>query len=88
MPGRSWLRAPAPPAPLALTNCSGVWGCTFKNWGMMRGFKKLEAREWDQKWHCYDVAKDPNEENDLGADACGDLVHLAEEIHGGFPGSH
>lgn len=87
MVGQSWLRPHRPGTTLALTNCSGIWGCAFANWGMMRGTMKLEAREWDQSWHCYDVAEDPGEKNDLGPDACGDLVELADELYGGLPSS-
>jgi len=87
MPGESWLRPPGEPKALALTNCSGVWGCAFRNWGAMRGFKKLHAREWDSTWRCFDVEHDPLEKNDLGPDACGDLVDFAERVHGGFPGA-
>lgn len=89
MVGQSWIRPldeSKPPTTLAMTNCSGVWGCAFKNWGMMRGFLKLEGREWDDQWRCYDVAADPFEKHDLGPEGCADLPALAEKIHGGFPG--
>ena len=89
MVGESWLRPlddSKPPTTLAMTNCSGVWGCAFKNWGMMRGFLKLEGREWDDQWRCFDVAADPFEKHDLGPSGCGDLPELAEKVHGGFPG--
>ena len=89
MVGESWIRPrdeKKPSAALGLTNCSGVWGCAFRNWGMMRGFMKLEGREWDKTWHCYDVAADPFEKHDLGPEGCGDLPMLAEKVHGGFPG--
>jgi arylsulfatase A-like enzyme len=86
MVGRSLLRPVERTAPIALTNCAGVWGCAFRNWGMMSGSKKLEAREWDTTWHCYDVLEDPREQHDLGAAACGDLAGRAEALHGGLPG--
>lgn len=86
MPGESWLRPPGELDTLLLTNCSGVWGCAFQNWGVIRGTKKLIAREWDQTWRCYDVALDPYEKKDLGPDACGDLRAIAERAHGGMPG--
>jgi glucan phosphoethanolaminetransferase (alkaline phosphatase superfamily) len=85
MVGASLLRPRPPPAPISLTNCSGIWGCAFRNWGMMQRQLKLEGREWDNQWHCYDVFADPREEHDLGPAACGDLVPLAEKIHGGLP---
>jgi glucan phosphoethanolaminetransferase (alkaline phosphatase superfamily) len=68
-----------------LTNCAGVWGCPFKNWGMMRGRRKLEARAWDPAWHCFDVIDDPDERRDLGAPACGDLADQAKLVFGGLP---
>jgi arylsulfatase A-like enzyme len=86
MVGRSLLRPIERTEPLALTNCAGVWGCAFRNWGMMLGNKKLEAREWDMTWHCYDVIEDPHETHDLGSSACGDLAPRAELLHGGLPG--
>jgi arylsulfatase A-like enzyme len=85
MVGSSLLRPEGRPAALELTNCSGIWGCAFRNWGMMRGRMKLESREWDSRWNCYDVIADPREEHDLGAAACGDLPALAERVYGGLP---
>lgn len=85
MPGQSWLRPAQPPRALAMTNCSGVWGCAFRNWGVMKGTRKLEAREWDSAWHCWDVATDPLEKNDLGLQGCADLVEVADRAHGGLP---
>lgn len=87
MVGASLLAPREAPPTLALTNCSGIWGCAFRNWGMMRGGLKLEGREWDSQWHCYDVLADPREEHDLGPAACGGLLPLAEQIHGGLPGA-
>ncbi|APR86724.1 Choline-sulfatase [Minicystis rosea] len=88
MVGSSLLRKDRPTATLDLTNCSGIWGCAFRNWGMMRGSKKLEGREWDNQWHCYDVLTDPREEHDLGPAACGDLSTLADRVYGGLPNAH
>jgi glucan phosphoethanolaminetransferase (alkaline phosphatase superfamily) len=86
--GSSLLRKDRPTPALELTNCSGIWGCAFRNWGMMRGSRKLEGREWDNQWHCYDVLSDPREERDLGPAACGDLPALAERVYGGLPSAH
>ena len=86
MIGTSLLRAhPAVPPVLALSNCSGIWGCAFRNWGMMQGSLKLEGREWDNQWHCFDVQSDPEEKHDLGLAACGELPLLAEKQYGGLP---
>ncbi|XXY19555.1 sulfatase-like hydrolase/transferase [Sorangium sp. So ce216] len=87
MVGHSLLRPSPGPAALALTNCTGIWGCAFKNWGMMRGNMKLESRAWDTAWHCYDVLADPREQRDLGPAACGDLPRLADAVYGGPAGS-
>jgi phosphoglycerol transferase MdoB-like AlkP superfamily enzyme len=91
MVGSSLLRAPStgPRATsVPLTNCAAVWGCPFKNWGMMRGKFKLEARQWDDHWHCYDVIADPHERSSLGLDPpeCADLATAAEHLFGGLPG--
>jgi hypothetical protein len=77
-------RAAAPGA-MPLTNCNELWGCAFKNWGMMSGFLKLEAREWDPDWHCWDLAADPGELRDLGSASCGDLVLSAGRLYGATP---
>jgi glucan phosphoethanolaminetransferase (alkaline phosphatase superfamily) len=83
--GSSLLRKGRAEPALELTNCSGIWGCAFRNWGMMKGSRKLEAREWDRAWHCYDVLDDPREERDLGPAACGELPSLAARAYGGLP---
>lgn len=85
MSGESLLRAPGPPRFVPLTNCAAVWGCPFKNWGLMRGLHKLEARQWDGAWHCFDLANDPAERRDLGPDGCADLLPEATKVLGGLP---
>lgn len=88
MPGSSFLRPFGPERAkmaLGLTNCSGVWGCAYKNWGVMRGPLKVEGREWYTGWHCFDVLKDPQEKNDLGQAVCGDLMDQANKIYGEPP---
>ncbi len=91
MVGSSLLRPgsqrPRPAPTLELSNCSGRGGCASRNWGLMRGPRKLEAREWDSQWHCYDVLADPREEHDLGPAACGDLPAVAQRVYGGLPSS-
>jgi hypothetical protein len=84
--GVSMLRR-APPADRAvvMTNCSELFSCSSANWGAMRGTRKLLADADDRSWHCYDLADDPDEEHDLGADACGDLRTLAEAGGRGAP---
>lgn len=77
-------RAESMPA-VPLSNCTQIWGCAFQNWGLMRGAMKLEAREWDSTWRCYDVLADPEEKRDLGPGGCGDLPSLAHGIFGRLP---
>jgi glucan phosphoethanolaminetransferase (alkaline phosphatase superfamily) len=84
MPGRSMLR-PMPPVAVPLTNCATIWGCPFRNWGMLRGKLKLESRQWDPGWHCFDLKDDPLEKKDLGPAACEDLPDLAIKLFGKLP---
>jgi arylsulfatase A-like enzyme len=86
MPGHSLLRPELTVDPVPMTNCAGVWSCAFENWGYMHGTRKLEARSWDRGWKCYDLARDPNETEDLGTERCSDLVGLAERTFGRLPG--
>ncbi|MEZ4309916.1 MAG: sulfatase-like hydrolase/transferase [Polyangiaceae bacterium] len=88
MPGQSFLRPfgeDRSKMTLSLTNCSGVWGCAYKNWGVMRGSLKVEGREWYAGWRCFDVLKDPAEQTDLGEAACGDLMSFANQRFGEPP---
>ncbi len=84
--GVNLLRGPPPPERAALlTNCSEIFSCSVKNWGAMRGTRKLLASEDEGEWRCFDVADDPEERHDLGAAACGDLQPLAEADGRGAP---
>jgi hypothetical protein len=84
MIGQSLLRGGSTPdRSLVLTNCTELFACAFKNWGAMRGTKKLIADQSSRSWMCFDVANDPDELHDLGPEACGGLRDLAErEMHG------
>jgi glucan phosphoethanolaminetransferase (alkaline phosphatase superfamily) len=72
-------------APMPLTNCTWVWECAFRNWGMMQGPLKLEAREWDNEYHCFNVLEDPDEQNNLGEQACWPLPDLARATYHVMP---
>lgn len=86
MPGASLLRGGTPTnTPTVLTNCTELWACAFKNWGAMKGTRKLIANQADHAWLCFDVATDPSESRDLGVEACRDLVPLAEGKGKGRP---
>jgi len=63
--------------PVPMTNCTWVWECAFRNWGLMQGSLKLEAREWDGEFHCFDVEQDPTESANLGEHHCAPLADLA-----------
>ena len=79
--GQSLLRPSMPGPTLMLTNCSQIWGCAFRNWGVMRGAMKLEGREWDRAWRCYDLAHDPREERDPGR-AAAEISSVADKAFG------
>jgi glucan phosphoethanolaminetransferase (alkaline phosphatase superfamily) len=77
--GESLLRGGSPlDRPLVLTNCTELWACAFKNWGAIRGTRKLIAHQGESAWSCFDVASDPAEEHPLDPNACADLLPLAE----------
>lgn len=86
MAGHSLIRPELTTEALPMTNCAGVWSCAFENWGYMQRNMKITARGWDTNWKCFDVAADPKEQHDLGADACGDLPRLAMKTFGRLPG--
>ena len=71
--------------PVPLSNCSWLWECGFRNWGMMQGSMKIEARQWDSEFHCFDLLTDPLEQDNLGERACAPLPDLAREIFGSMP---
>lgn len=71
--------------PVPLTNCSWVWECGFRNWGLMQGQMKIEARGWDSEFHCFNLLTDPYEAHDLGEDACSPLPDIARATFGHMP---
>jgi arylsulfatase A-like enzyme len=84
--GHSLLRPALTTEPLAMTNCAGVWSCAFENWGYMKQNLKIEARGWDVGWHCYDVAADPDEKDELPLERCAELERLSLATFGRLPG--
>jgi membrane-anchored protein YejM (alkaline phosphatase superfamily) len=85
MLGTSLLRPRRTSAILPITNCTELWGCSFRNWGVAKGTLKLESREFDADWHCWDLSRDPYEQHDLGTEACADLKSAAEGFFGRLP---
>jgi len=82
--GQSLLRGGSrPERPIAMTNCSELWACAFRNWGAIRGTRKLIAHQGDHQWLCYDIANDPEEEHPLETEACADLLPVAEGTSAG-----
>ncbi len=71
--------------PVPLTNCTWVWECAFRNWGMMQGPMKIEAREWDGEFHCFNVLDDPFELNNLGEGACAPMPEIARQTFHSMP---
>jgi glucan phosphoethanolaminetransferase (alkaline phosphatase superfamily) len=72
--------------PMPITNCTAIWDCAFRDWGMMQGSRKIEAREWgDDKYRCFDVLTDPGEQHALGEAACDPLPMLARKLYGSMP---
>jgi glucan phosphoethanolaminetransferase (alkaline phosphatase superfamily) len=84
--GRSLLRDGLEEGPVALTNCAGVWSCAFENWGALQGWQKVEAREWDTHFRCFDLKADPKEQHDLGEQACPELIKFVKAEFKRLPG--
>ena len=84
--GRSLLRPLDERRIFPMTNCSEVWSCAFENWGAMQGSFKLQAREWDESYRCFDVAHDPKEEQTLPSGSCPALRQQARVWFPRFPG--
>jgi membrane-anchored protein YejM (alkaline phosphatase superfamily) len=84
MTGNSLLRPTRTTAVLPITNCVEIWGCSPRSWGVIKGPIKLTAREIDGDWRCWNVAADPKEERDLGAE-CADLKKAALGYFGKLP---
>jgi hypothetical protein len=87
MLGHPLTRSERTSAPVPLTTASWVWEDPLPVWGMMQGSLKIQARNFDTRYHCYDVAADPRERRDLGEAACAALVASARDVYGGAPGS-
>lgn len=86
MPGKSLLRGgSSPDQAVFCSNCTELWQCAFKNWGELRGEKKLIANQGEHAWSCFDLAHDPSELHPLAASECGDMQALAEAKGHGRP---
>jgi glucan phosphoethanolaminetransferase (alkaline phosphatase superfamily) len=85
MIGHPLTRPERTTGPVPLSNCSWVWECGFRNWGLMQGHMKIEARAWDGEFHCFDLLADPYELENLGEDACAPLPDIARATFGAMP---
>ena len=85
MLGHPITRSERTVGPVPLNNCAWTWECAFRNWGMMQGPMKIEAREWDNEFHCFDLRTDPYEQQNLGEQGCAPLPSIAREWFGTMP---
>jgi glucan phosphoethanolaminetransferase (alkaline phosphatase superfamily) len=86
MMGHPITRSVRTTEPVPITNCTAIWDCAFRDWGMMQGSRKIEAREWgDDQYRCFDVLEDPAEQRSLGEAACAPLPELARKLYGAMP---
>jgi hypothetical protein len=55
--GQSWLRPFShAPTPVAGTNCTPLFPCPLRNWGVIAGRYGLVSQAWDGGWRCVDYA--------------------------------
>ena len=68
--GRSLLRAFSSEAPiLPITNCTMLFPCPLKNYGVLGDGHALTAQPWDGGWRCVDLLHG-DEQRPLGSPAC------------------
>ncbi|HEY1955784.1 MAG TPA: sulfatase-like hydrolase/transferase [Polyangiaceae bacterium] len=65
--GRSLLRT-GEPRTIALTNCTDMFPCPVRTWGLTRGDRTLTAQSWDDGWRCVDLRSEQLT-NDASCDA-------------------
>ncbi len=70
MPGTSLLRSPAAKRETPIATCNALWSCFVPSSGKLIGDLKWVTRPPDP-YRCFDTVADPEEQNDLGAAACG-----------------
>jgi hypothetical protein len=83
--GRSLLRAPVDDAVVPLTNCTQMFPCPVRTWGVMRGGRELVAQQWDGDWRCVDLRS----ESVLASDAaCAALRGVSRGVFPTLPNGH
>ncbi len=53
--GRSLLQLERAPEIVPLTNCTEMFSCPVRTWGVMSGNHELVAQSWDASWRCVDL---------------------------------
>ena len=53
--GRSLLREGAPPTALPMTNCTDMFPCPVRTWGVLGPDREITAQPWDAAWVCVDL---------------------------------
>jgi hypothetical protein len=56
--GRTLLRASEAPAIVPITNCTDMFPCPVKTWGLLSGGRALLSQQWDSDWRCVDLRTD------------------------------
>jgi glucan phosphoethanolaminetransferase (alkaline phosphatase superfamily) len=80
LPGTSLLRGGSPlEKTWPLSNCTALWGCAFRNWGVMQGTRKLFQLQGEGEPKCFDLATDPNEEHSE-LSRCSDLMPAFQRL--------
>lgn len=78
--GRSLLRKFEKTSPIPLTNCTGIFPCPLKTWGMLGDGHVLVAQPWDYDFRCVDLSS--GEPKPLGDPAC-QVLRVESRAH--FP---
>jgi hypothetical protein len=67
--GRSLLRSGKDDAVVPLTNCTQMFPCPVRTWGVMRGGRELVSQQWDGDWRCVDLGSGAPLSGDPACDA-------------------
>lgn len=78
--GRSLLRPFAGPrAPLPLTNCTELFPCPLKNWGVLGEHHVLVSQAWDSGFRCVEL-EGGHAESSLDVPECGQLLRASRAL--------
>jgi len=56
--GRTLLRTGEATAAIPITNCTDMFPCPVKTWGLLSGGRALLSQQWDSDWRCVDLRTD------------------------------